>query len=97
MRPAARRVADLLRRMKDPGTRRLQQRCAVADELADSAGGTPTEEDVLAGVLDWKQRKQPPLRQDEVISAIQGLAMLGWLDVERSASLPVNEPELAGF
>jgi O-acetyl-ADP-ribose deacetylase (regulator of RNase III)/uncharacterized protein YwgA len=97
MRPTARRVADLLRRMRTRDAEIAATVHFVANELADQAGTTPTEEDVLAGVLDWKQRKQPPLREDEVISAIHGLAMLGWLDVERSASLPVNEPELAGF
>jgi uncharacterized protein YwgA/O-acetyl-ADP-ribose deacetylase (regulator of RNase III) len=97
MRPAARRVADLLRRMRTRDAEIAATVHFVANELADNASNRPTEDAVLAGVMEWKQRKQPPLQQDEVLSAMQGLAMLGWLDVERSDSLPVNEPELAGF
>ena len=69
----------------------------VASELADEVGEVPTEEAVLAGVMDWKQRRQPPLQQSEVLGVMHGLAMLGWLKIERSESLPIDEAALAGF
>jgi hypothetical protein len=47
--------------------------------------------------MDWKQRKKPPLHQDEVLQAIHSLAMLGWLDVRLAADMPVDEAALVGF
>jgi hypothetical protein len=54
----------------------------------------PTEEDVLRAVLDWKVRRRPPLDEREVAEAIRNLAMLGWIDVQRSSEFPVDEDAL---
>lgn len=97
MRPAASRVAGLLRRMRTREAEIAATVHFVASEIALDEGEVPTEEAVLAGVMEWKQRKQPPVEQGEVLSAMRGLAMLGWLQLEPSDSLPIDEPELVGF
>ncbi|MBZ0186754.1 MAG: hypothetical protein K8F91_10940, partial [Candidatus Obscuribacterales bacterium] len=51
----------------------------------------PSEMDVLDGVLDWKQRRKPPLEKYEVASAIRNLAALDWIDVTASSDLPVED------
>jgi hypothetical protein len=43
--------------------------------------------------MQWKQRRQPPLEPETVASAIRNLGMLGWLDVQPDANLPVVEEE----
>jgi uncharacterized protein YwgA len=97
MRAAASRVAGLLRRMRTREAEIAATVHFVASEIAHDEGQVPTEEAVLAGVMEWKQRKQPPVEQAEVLSAMRGLAMLGWLQLEPSDSLPIDEPELVGF
>jgi hypothetical protein len=49
---------------------------------------------VLRAVMDWKQRRKPPLDEKEVAWTIRNLAALGWLDVRASQDLPVAEEEM---
>ena len=56
----------------------------------------PTEKDVLASVMDWKQKRRPAFMEEEVAGTIRNLASLGLIDVKASNDLPVtNEPMLA--
>ena len=47
--------------------------------------------DVLKAVMNWKQRRRPPLDEASVASTIRNLGMLYWLDVEPDDELPVSE------
>ena len=51
----------------------------------------PTESKLLRNVMDWKQRRRPPLNEVDVALAIRRLNVLGWLDAEASKDLPVSE------
>jgi hypothetical protein len=52
---------------------------------------------VVDEVLRWKLRCRPPLEADEVASAVRGLALLGWIDVDPSEDLlPDSDLELVG-
>jgi O-acetyl-ADP-ribose deacetylase (regulator of RNase III) len=62
----------------------------------EKRGQAPTESEVLQEVLNWKQRRRPPLPAGEIASAIRHLAMLRWIDVRASADLPVSEEALIG-
>jgi hypothetical protein len=44
---------------------------------------------VLLSVLDWKQKRRPPIEKGEVALAIRNLAALRWLDVKPSSDLPI--------
>jgi len=57
-------------------------------------GRKPKETELLAEVMNWKQRRRPPLKERDVALAIRNLAMLGWVDVGASADLPIREDEL---
>lgn len=46
-----------------------------------------SEEDVFHAVMDWKQRRKPPLPEDQVALAIRHLNLLGWLDAAFSPGL----------
>ena len=47
--------------------------------------------------MEWKSRKKPALREDEVLNAIHSLAMLGWLRVAHSDRTEIDEAVLVGF
>jgi uncharacterized protein YwgA/O-acetyl-ADP-ribose deacetylase (regulator of RNase III) len=89
-------VADLLMRMN---TRQAEVAATVhfaAESLRQNEGREPSESDVLAEVMRWKQKRRPPLSEAEVALTIRALSMLRWLRVKPSAGLPVDEEELIG-
>lgn len=55
--------------------------------------GVPSELDVLEAVMEWKQKRRPPLERDEVASAIRNLAILRWIEVKPVSSLSVPEED----
>jgi len=91
------RAADLLARMKTHDAEIAATVHLVASEIAAATGETATDETILAEVMEWKHRKRPPLREDEVLNAIHSLAMLGWLQVAHSERTRIDEAALVGF
>lgn len=93
---AMERVADLMLRMD---TRDAEVAATVHyawSELAGAENSAPSEGDVLEAVMEWKQRRRPPLEASEVALAIRNLNALGWIDAEPDAGLPYpDDPELA--
>ena len=49
----------------------------------------PSERDVLNAVMEWKQRRRPPLDELEVALTVRNLAALKWLQVTPSRDLPL--------
>jgi hypothetical protein len=52
---------------------------------------TPSETDVLNGVIEWKQRRKPPYDRSEVAKTIRNLASLRLISVKSSRDLTVAE------
>lgn len=69
----------------------------VAQGLAARPGSSPTEGDVLDGVLHWKQRRRPPLDPADVAMAIRALGGMGWLNLQPTSNLPVPDDQLIGI
>jgi hypothetical protein len=92
-----RRAAGLLARMRTREAEVAATVHLVASEAGAGAGGPPTDEAILAEVMEWKRRKLPPLREDEVLNAIHSLAMLGWVEVAPSGRMHIDEAALVGF
>lgn len=87
------RLTDLLARMD---TRRAEVAATVhfaAGEARDQLGRTPSEDEVTAAVLEWKQRRKPPFDPGEVAKTVRELNLLGWLNATPSAE-PDRNPEL---
>jgi uncharacterized protein YwgA/O-acetyl-ADP-ribose deacetylase (regulator of RNase III) len=85
------RVADLFLRMD---TRQAEVAATVhyaARDLAQRFGRKPSELEVLDAVMEWKQRRRPPFQRDSVGKTVRHLASLGWLDVDSSPELAVDE------
>jgi O-acetyl-ADP-ribose deacetylase (regulator of RNase III)/uncharacterized protein YwgA len=85
--PIIERVVDLFLRIH---TRQAEVAATVhfAAHRLVATDTEPTELDVLDAVKEWKQRRNPPLREEEVARAIRSLNMLDWLRVQPSSSLP---------
>ena len=66
---------------------------SVARELALKQEAQPSEVEVLQAVMQWKQKRRPPLDDATVASTIRNLGMLRWLDVKASPDLPLPEEE----
>ncbi|MBW3614674.1 MAG: macro domain-containing protein [Actinobacteria bacterium] len=88
------RVADLMARLDTNRTEVAASVHFAARVAAQDLGRRPSEEEVLAKVMRWKQRRRPPLDIGAVSTAIRDLAMLDWIDVERSEHLPVADDVL---
>lgn len=91
------RAADLLARLQTREAEVAATVHLVASEVANATGEPPTDAAILTEVMEWKSRKRPPLREDEVLTAIHSLAMLGWLEVTHSERTHIDEAVLVGF
>jgi len=47
----------------------------------------PREVDVLNAVMEWKQRRRPPLKEIDVAISIRSLAAMSWMKVVPSPDL----------
>lgn len=100
-RTAIERVADLFLRTDTRRAEVLASAHLAATELIERShhkgAPRPTERDVVDEVLRWKLRRRPPLDADEVASAVRGLGLLRWIDVDPSEDLlPDTDLELVG-
>lgn len=88
--PIIERVVDLFLRIQ---TRQAEVAATVhfAAHRLVPAGVKPTELDVLNAVKEWKQRRRPPLRDDDIAQAIRNLNLLDWLSVQPSPQLPITD------
>lgn len=87
-------VADLFMRMNTQQAEVAATVHFVANELRGSDGAEPDEAEVLRTVMDWKQRRCPPLDEKEVALTIRNLNMLRWIGARVSPSLPVTEEDV---
>jgi O-acetyl-ADP-ribose deacetylase (regulator of RNase III) len=84
------RVVDLLMRLRT--TRKIEVAATVhfaVKMIARQTGTGPSEIDVLRYVRQWKQRRKPPLSDQEIALAIRALNALGWIRLEPSEELPL--------
>ena len=91
--PIVERTTDLFLRMNTDQADVVATVIFAADALKKERNSAPTETEVLDSVLQWKQRRRPPLDAPMVASTIRNLGMLRWLDVKPDAGLPVEEEE----
>jgi len=89
--PIMERVADLFVRMRTDQTELAATVHFAAKSLAEKTQTRPSEIDVLAEVMRWKQKRRPPLNETDVARTIRNLSRLGWLDVGASSDLPLAD------
>lgn len=89
--PIIDRVADLFLRMR---TKQAEVAATVhfsSTSLAKASLDKPSEIQVLNDVMQWKQKRRPPLDEAEVAKTIRNLAALAWVNVKSSSDLPIPE------
>jgi O-acetyl-ADP-ribose deacetylase (regulator of RNase III) len=83
-------VVDLFMRLRTTRQAEVAATVHYATKVLNAQrGNPPTEFEVLSYVRQWKERRQPPLTDDELGLAIRSLNALGWLRVTPSSGLPV--------
>ena len=87
------KTADLFMRVDTDQAEVIATVLFAARELALKQEAQPSEKDVLQAVMQWKQKRRPPLDEPTVASAIRNLGMLRWLNVKASPDLPLPEEE----
>jgi uncharacterized protein YwgA len=85
------KIADLFMRMKTSQSEIVATVLFAADTLSEEKNERPTETEVLYEIMQWKQRRHPPLDKGEVVYTIRNLAALKWLNVKPSFDLPIPE------
>lgn len=53
--------------------------------------GDITEKCVLDEVMNWKQKRRPPLDSAEVAETVRNLGMLKWFNLKHSGDMPISE------
>lgn len=91
--PIIEKTTDLFMRMDTDQAEIVATVIYTADLLRGSAKKPPAETEVLESVMQWKQKRRPPLQEASIASSIRNLAMLRWLDVRPALNLPVPEEE----
>jgi uncharacterized protein YwgA/O-acetyl-ADP-ribose deacetylase (regulator of RNase III) len=88
------KVVDLFVRMNSDQAEVAATVLFATRSLQRARPDLPTERDVLTEVMQWKQRRKPPLDEQIVAKTIRNLAALGWLKVKASHDLPLPSEEM---
>jgi O-acetyl-ADP-ribose deacetylase (regulator of RNase III)/uncharacterized protein YwgA len=91
--PEIERIVDLFLRMNTDQAEVAATAHFAAMELEEATHGRPSERAVLAAVQQWKARRDTPLTDEGIASAIRNLNLLGWLHLEPSSGLPLPDDE----
>src|SRR6266566_3992804 len=89
--PLINRITDLFLRMRTQEAEVAATVHFTAQALDHGALGTVSEAAVLEGVKHWKQRRHPPLNDEEIAQAIRDLNLLGWIKAKPSSELPLAQ------
>ena len=94
MEPIIEKTTDLFLRLNTQQAELVATVLFAARQLRRQLGRPPSEREVLAEVMQWKQKRRPALAESEVALSIRQLAAMRWLDVTPSADLPLVEDSL---
>ena len=87
------KTTDLFMRMNTDQAEIVATVMYAADSLKKQDENRPTETQILESVMQWKQKRRPPLDKAVVASVIRNLGMPRWLDAKPDDALPVSEDE----
>ena len=86
------KTVDLFMRVNTDQAEIIATVLFAARELT-SRRGVPFELDVLEAVMEWKQKRRPPLNREDVALTIRHLAVLRWLNVKPDPSIIILEED----
>ena len=85
------KTTDLFMRLNTQQAEVVATVLFAAKSLQQTKKEHPSEGEVLRAVMDWKQRRKPPLDEPEVALTVRNLAALKWLRVTPSTNLPLPD------
>jgi len=85
------RVADLFLRLSRTQDMEIAASIHFASKELVSKQQVVAEIDLLDEVLDWKKRRRPPLKREDVAESVRSLNILGWIKATASEDLPITE------
>jgi O-acetyl-ADP-ribose deacetylase (regulator of RNase III)/uncharacterized protein YwgA len=85
------KTTDLFMRLNSNQAEVVATVLFAAQDLRRRKQDSLSERDVLDAVMEWKQRRRPPLDEPEVALTVRNLAALKWLQVKPSANLPLPD------
>lgn len=86
---AMEQVVDLFLRVTSPVQAELYSSVIYANDVIGSrTGQTPTEEQIIGYVSEWKKRREWNVTKKQIHEAIRFLDLLGWISVPKSDKLP---------
>jgi uncharacterized protein YwgA/O-acetyl-ADP-ribose deacetylase (regulator of RNase III) len=85
------RVVDLVVRMDTDDAEIAATVHFSARRLRETLGRQPSEAEIFDYVMEWKNRRRPPLNVGDVALAIRRLNVLGWIEASPSDDLPLLE------
>jgi len=92
---------NIIQRVTDLFLRTDTQKAEIAatvhfswKSLRASGSKRASEKDVLEEAKRWKQKRRPPISEEDLAKTIRNLSALGWLDVTPSKDLPLPKDVL---
>jgi hypothetical protein len=89
--PIVEKTTDLFMRLNSNQAEVVATVLFAARDLRKRKQDKPSEREVLDAVMEWKQRRRPPLDEPEVALTVRNLAALKWLQVKPSLNLPLPD------
>ena len=89
--PIIDKTTDLFMRLNSSQAEVVATVLFAAQDLRRRKQDALSERDVLDAVMEWKQRRRPPLEEPEVALTVRNLAALKWLQVRPSTNLPLPD------
>ncbi|MGE5306572.1 MAG: macro domain-containing protein [Alphaproteobacteria bacterium] len=89
--PIIEKTTDLFMRLNSSQAEVVATVLFAAQDLRKRKQDTLSERDILDAVMEWKQRRRPPLEEPEVALTVRNLAALKWLQVNPSRNLPLPD------
>jgi len=92
--PMIERVVDLFLRVRTDEAEVAATVMFTAMQLSQEYAEPPAELEIFEAVKAWKQRRKPPLHDEDIAEAVRHLNMLRWIDARVSPDLPIADDEL---
>jgi hypothetical protein len=92
--PLLERLTDLFMRVRTDQAEVAATVHFASKTITQNNQSEPSECDILHEVMQWKQRRRPPLNETEVALAIRNLNVHGWLHAKPCNDLPLKEEAL---
>jgi len=66
----------------------------AAGTLRKTSNALPSEIEILDYIMQWKQKRRPPLDKKDIASAIRNLGILRLINAKPDSSLPIHEEDI---